>query len=44
VPKDNCAEVHGHAPAGLRLVRVATLADALRFLRQPPGSASAPGC
>jgi hypothetical protein len=34
--------VHGRVPAGLRLVRVATLDDALRFLRQP--KLPAPGC
>ena len=42
IPADNCPDVHGRVPAGLRLVRVATLDDALRFLRQP--DASAPGC
>jgi PDZ domain-containing protein len=42
IPKDNCADVHGRVPAGLRLVRVATLDDALRFLRQP--ELPAPGC
>jgi PDZ domain-containing protein len=42
IPKDNCPDVHGRVPAGLRLVRVATLDDALRFLRQP--EAPAPGC
>jgi PDZ domain-containing protein len=35
IPKDNCPDVHGRVPAGLRLVRVATVDDALRFLRQP---------
>jgi PDZ domain-containing protein len=44
VPKGNCDEVHGHAPPGLRLVRVADVGDALRFLRQPATTASAPGC
>jgi PDZ domain-containing protein len=42
IPKDNCPDVHGRVPAGLRLVRVATLDDALRFLRQP--ELPAPGC
>src|SRR6266508_4017655 len=42
IPRDNCPDVHGRVPAGLRLVPVATLDDALRFLRQP--DASAPGC
>jgi PDZ domain-containing protein len=44
IPKDNCNEVRGHVPAGLRLVRVANVDDALAFLRQPPASARAPGC
>ena len=35
IPKDNCPDVRGRVPAGLRLVRVATVDDALRFLRQP---------
>jgi Lon-like protease len=42
IPADNCPDVHGRVPAGLRLVRVATLDDALRFLRQPDDPA--PGC
>jgi Lon-like protease len=42
IPKDNCPDVHGRVPAGLRLVRVATLDDALRFLRQP--ELPAPAC
>jgi Lon-like protease len=42
IPKDNCPDVRGRVPSGLRLVRVATLDDALRFLRQP--GAAAPGC
>jgi PDZ domain-containing protein len=42
IPADNCPDVHDRVPAGLRLVRVATLDDALRFLRQP--DAEAPGC
>jgi Lon-like protease len=42
IPADNCPDVRGRVPAGLRLVRVATLDDALRFLRQP--EAAAPGC
>ena len=44
IPKANCAEVRGHVPAGLRLVQVASVDDALRFLRQPPATAAAPGC
>jgi PDZ domain-containing protein len=42
IPAGNCPDVRGRVPAGLRLVRVATLDDALRFLRQP--DAPAPGC
>ena len=42
IPAGNCPDVHGRVPAGLRLVRVATLDDALRFLRQP--ETPAPGC
>jgi Lon-like protease len=42
IPKDNCPDVYGRVPAGLRLVRVATLDDALRFLRQP--ELPAPAC
>jgi Lon-like protease len=42
IPSDNCADVRGRVPGGLRLVRVSTLDDALRFLRQP--DAPAPGC
>jgi PDZ domain-containing protein len=42
IPSDNCADVRGRVPSGLRLVRVATLDDALRFLRQP--NAPADGC
>ena len=44
VPAGNCGEARSAAPAGLRLVRVANLEDALRFLRQDPRTASAPGC
>ncbi len=44
VPAGNCAEARRAAPSGLRLVRVSTLQDALAFLRQPPATASAPGC
>jgi Lon-like protease len=43
VPSDNCAEAVQRAPGGLRLVRVATLTEAVRALdalragQQPPG-------
>jgi Lon-like protease len=42
IPRDNCRDVRGRVPGGLRLVQVATLEDALRFLRRP--EAPAPGC
>jgi Lon-like protease len=42
IPRDNCRDVRGRVPAGLRLVRVATLDDALGFLRKP--AAPAAGC
>jgi Lon-like protease len=44
VPAGNCAEARRTAPDELRLVRVASLDDALRFLRPDPASASAPSC
>jgi len=44
VPAGNCEEARRTAPTGLRLIRVATLDDALRFLRQEPTTASAPSC
>jgi Lon-like protease len=45
IPKDNCSQVRGgRVPAGLRLVQVASVDDALRFLRQPAGRATGPGC
>jgi len=43
VPRDNCPDIRGaRIPAGLRVVQVATVDDALRFLRQP--AAGATGC
>ena len=44
VPAGNCDEARLVAPAGLRLVRVASLDDALGFLRQAPATASARDC
>jgi PDZ domain-containing protein len=44
IPADNCDEVRGQVPDGLRLVKVAKLDDALRFLRDPKAAAAAPGC
>jgi PDZ domain-containing protein len=44
IPADNCESVRGQVPDGLRLVKVSTLEDALRFLRQPAATATAPGC
>ena len=42
IPAGNCDSVRGRVPDGLRLVKVSTLEEALRFLRQP--AAAAPGC
>jgi PDZ domain-containing protein len=42
IPAENCDSVRGRVPDGLRLVKVSTIADALRFLRDP--KAAAPGC
>jgi PDZ domain-containing protein len=44
IPEGNCAAVRGRVPGGLRLVKVANVKDALRFLRDPEGAAAAPGC
>jgi Lon-like protease len=44
IPADNCASVRGRVPDGLRLVKVSTVDEALRFLRQPAATATAPGC
>ena len=44
IPADNCAGVRGHVPDGLRLVKVSSVGDALRFLRQPEATATAAGC
>ncbi|HET9007236.1 MAG TPA: PDZ domain-containing protein, partial [Actinomycetes bacterium] len=35
IPAENCDSVRGRVPDGLRLVKVATITDALRFLRDP---------
>ena len=42
IPAENCDSVRGQVPDGLRLVKVSTIDDALRFLRDP--KATAPGC
>jgi Lon-like protease len=42
IPAGNCDSVRGQVPDGLRLVKVAKLGDALRFMREP--AAAAPGC
>jgi PDZ domain-containing protein len=42
IPAENCDSVRGRVPDDLRLVKVSTVADALRFLRDP--KAAAPGC
>jgi Lon-like protease len=44
IPAGNCPDVRGRVPDGLRLVKVASLREALRFLRQPAATATAPGC
>jgi Lon-like protease len=44
IPADNCASVRGRIPDGLRLVKVAKIGDALRFLRDEQAAATAPGC
>jgi PDZ domain-containing protein len=44
IPADNCDSVRGRVPSGLRLVKVSTITDALRFLRDPKVAATAPGC
>ena len=44
IPEGNCAGVRGRVPKGLRLVKVANVKDALRFLRDPEVAAAAPGC
>jgi PDZ domain-containing protein len=44
IPEGNCADVRGRVPKGLRLVKVANVKDALRFLRDPKAAAAAPGC
>jgi PDZ domain-containing protein len=44
VPEGNCDEARHAAPDGLHLVKVATLQDALTYLRQPPTSADGPSC
>jgi Lon-like protease len=44
IPAGNCASVRGRIPDGLRLVKVAKIGDALRFLRDAQAAATAPGC
>ena len=44
VPAGNCDSVRGRVPAGLLLVKVSTIKEALRFLRDPKVAAAAPGC
>jgi PDZ domain-containing protein len=44
IPADNCTSVRGRVPDGLRLVKVARIEDALRFLRDPKVAVTAPGC
>jgi Lon-like protease len=44
IPAENCDSVRGRVPDGLRLVKVSTITDALRFLRDTKAAATAPGC
>jgi PDZ domain-containing protein len=44
VPEGNCDEARHAAPAGLRLVKVASLQDALSYLRQQPATAHDSTC
>ncbi|MGH3670280.1 MAG: S16 family serine protease, partial [Pseudonocardiaceae bacterium] len=44
VPAGNCAEAVQHVPAGLRLVRVNTLTDAVHALDQLRGGQQPPHC
>jgi PDZ domain-containing protein len=44
IPAGNCDSVRGQVPAGLRLVKVSKIKDALSFLRDPKVAATAPGC
>jgi Lon-like protease len=44
IPAENCDNVRGRVPDGLRLVKVSTIKEALRFLRDPKVAATAPGC
>jgi PDZ domain-containing protein len=44
IPAENCDSVRGRVPDGLRLVKVSTIKQALRFLRDPKVAATAPGC
>jgi PDZ domain-containing protein len=44
IPAENCDSVRGRVPPGLRLVKVSTIKEALRFLRDPKVAATAPGC
>lgn len=41
VPKDNCGEAKSQAPEGMQLIKVSTVDDAVKALRDPK---SAPGC
>jgi PDZ domain-containing protein len=44
IPAGNCDSVRGQVPAGLRLVKVSKIGDALSFLRDPKVATTAPGC
>lgn len=44
VPAGNCAEAKAHPPAGMRLVKVRNLQDALAFLQPKPGDPPPQSC
>jgi PDZ domain-containing protein len=43
-PSDNCANTAGAVPAGLRVVRVSTLADAISDLEALKAGKPVPSC
>ncbi|WP_249227179.1 YlbL family protein [Kutzneria sp. CA-103260] len=43
-PADNCAEAKAHAPDGLKLIKVTTLADAVSSLQALKAGKPTPGC
>jgi PDZ domain-containing protein len=43
-PAANCADTKGAVPAGLRLVKVSTLDQAVRYLKDLKAGRSVPSC